>query len=196
MPKHEEKRSPMADNRSDQENNKKSVNTSRRKALKTIAAGTAVAGGLALSGKWSKPVVDTIILPAHAQATNGAAPATTTPTPTTTSGVCVLVGGCIEVTTAQNPTTQQTYITSAAVVGAVLPPQAGIPVEVGFRAYSPTNQSQNRSYVFHLTTDTAGHVSGGKTFTLADNVTEIDAGYVSACGGSSDIGPCADPSQQ
>jgi len=60
-----------------------SISRSRRKALKTIAAGTAVAGTLALTGKWSKPVVDTIILPAHAQATNATEP-TTTPTPTTT----------------------------------------------------------------------------------------------------------------
>jgi hypothetical protein len=60
------------------------VNSSRRKALKKIAAGGAVAGVLALSGKWSKPVVDSIILPAHAQATNGAAPPPTTPAPTTT----------------------------------------------------------------------------------------------------------------
>ncbi len=62
--------------------------TTRRKALKTIAAGTAVAGTLAFTGKWSKPVVDTIILPAHAQATNAQEPTdatnTTTPTPTTT----------------------------------------------------------------------------------------------------------------
>ncbi|HHD63392.1 MAG TPA: twin-arginine translocation signal domain-containing protein [Desulfobulbaceae bacterium] len=45
------------------------VDQSRRKTLKKIAAGGAVAGILALSGKWSKPVVDSIILPAHAQAT-------------------------------------------------------------------------------------------------------------------------------
>ncbi|HHD63393.1 MAG TPA: twin-arginine translocation signal domain-containing protein [Desulfobulbaceae bacterium] len=55
-----------------------SVNPSRRKALKKIAAGGAVAGILALSGKWSKPVVDSIILPAHAQATNPEPPPVTT----------------------------------------------------------------------------------------------------------------------
>ena len=60
-----------------------SISRSRRKALKTIAAGTAMAGTIALTGKWSKPVVDTIILPAHAQATNAIEP-TTTPIPTTT----------------------------------------------------------------------------------------------------------------
>ena len=49
---------------------KPAVNQERRKALKTIAAGTAVAGVLAISSGWIRPVVDTIILPAHAQATN------------------------------------------------------------------------------------------------------------------------------
>ncbi len=52
------------------DNKKPAVNQERRKVLKTIAVGTAVAGVLAISSKWSKPVVDTIILPAHAQATN------------------------------------------------------------------------------------------------------------------------------
>jgi len=50
------------------------VNRSRRKALKTIPAGTAAAGAMVLTNKWSKSVVDTVILPAHAQATNGGAP--------------------------------------------------------------------------------------------------------------------------
>jgi len=70
------------------------VNQSRRKALKKIAVGTAVAGALAVSSKWTKPVVNSVILPAHAQATNAQGPATettttttttTTPTPTTTA---------------------------------------------------------------------------------------------------------------
>ena len=45
------------------------VNPGRRRALKKLAAGGAVVGILGLSGKWSKPVVDSIVLPAHAQAT-------------------------------------------------------------------------------------------------------------------------------
>ena len=47
-----------------------SVDGSRRKALKTMAGAGVVAGLLAVSSKWSKPMVDSIILPAHAQATN------------------------------------------------------------------------------------------------------------------------------
>ncbi len=64
------------------------VDGSRRKALKTMAGAGAFAGLLAVSGKWSKPVVDSIILPAHAQATDAAAPganATTSTTTTTTT---------------------------------------------------------------------------------------------------------------
>ncbi len=55
-----------------------SVDGSRRKALKTMAGAGAVAGLLAVSDKWSKPVVDSIILPAHAQATNVNVPSPTT----------------------------------------------------------------------------------------------------------------------
>jgi hypothetical protein len=43
---------------------------SRRKLLKTIAAGSgAIIAGTILPDKWTKPVVNSIILPAHAQAT-------------------------------------------------------------------------------------------------------------------------------
>jgi len=83
--KKEEKKTTLS-TREPRDNQGESVNRSRRKALQTIAAGTAAAGALALTGKWSKPLVDTIILPAHAQATNAQEPTntTTTPTPTTT----------------------------------------------------------------------------------------------------------------
>jgi hypothetical protein len=66
-------------------NREDGMNLSRRRALKTIAAGGAIAGGLAMRGKWTRPVVDTILLPAHAQATNATAPVTTTPAPATTT---------------------------------------------------------------------------------------------------------------
>ncbi len=59
------------------------MDQARRKALKTIIAGSAAAGVLVVSSKWSKPVVNSIILPAHAQATNAQGPATETTTTTT-----------------------------------------------------------------------------------------------------------------
>jgi len=60
--------------------------TSRRKAIKTAIAGTAVVGtaGQIGSGKWTKPVVDSVIIPAHAATTgSGGDPGegTTTPVP-------------------------------------------------------------------------------------------------------------------
>ena len=60
--------------------------SSRRNVLKSIAAGSsAVAVGKALPERWSKPVVDAVLLPAHAETTdeNGSQP-TTTVVPTTT----------------------------------------------------------------------------------------------------------------
>ncbi len=45
-------------------------NDSRRKLLKSIAVGSgAVAAGSAIPKKWSKPLVDSVVLPAHAQTT-------------------------------------------------------------------------------------------------------------------------------
>ena len=82
----------------------------RRKTLKTIllTGGATVAVTKALPHKWTKPIVDSVVLPAHAQTTTvvttTSAPATTaaptttaappttaapttTPAPTTTGGV-------------------------------------------------------------------------------------------------------------
>jgi hypothetical protein len=43
---------------------------SRRKLLKSIAAGSgAIVAGKSLPESWSKPVVDSVMLPAHAQTT-------------------------------------------------------------------------------------------------------------------------------
>jgi len=76
----------------------KARNPERRNALKKLATGGAVVGLLGITGKWTRPVVDSMILPAHAQATNASlftpysadknktVPTTTpSPPPTTTS---------------------------------------------------------------------------------------------------------------
>lgn len=48
-------------------------NKSRRKLLRTIAAGSgAVIAGKSLPESWSRPVVDSVMLPAHAETTGGA----------------------------------------------------------------------------------------------------------------------------
>lgn len=76
-------------------------NVSRRRAIKIVASGALVAT-IALPSKWSRPIVESIIVPAHAQAspplttgtgTTGttvtSTTVTTTPTtppPTTTTG--------------------------------------------------------------------------------------------------------------
>jgi len=45
-------------------------NPERRDALKKLAVGGTVFSILGFTGKWTRPVVDSVILPAHAQATN------------------------------------------------------------------------------------------------------------------------------
>lgn len=48
----------MSDNKS---------NEARRTVIKSIAAGGAIVAGKSLPEEWSKPVVDSVFLPAHAQ---------------------------------------------------------------------------------------------------------------------------------
>jgi hypothetical protein len=64
----------------------KKSNDSRRKLLKSIAVGSgAVVAGKSMPESWSKPVVNAVMLPAHAETTDdsGSLPGepTTTPVP-------------------------------------------------------------------------------------------------------------------
>ncbi len=64
----------------------KKSNDSRRKLLKSIAAGSgAVVAGKSLPESWSKPVINSVVLPVHAETTDdnesGGPEATTTPAP-------------------------------------------------------------------------------------------------------------------
>ena len=71
-----------------------SNNQSRRKLLKSIAAGSgAVVAGKSLPESWSKPVIDTVVLPSHASTTDdtdSGAPGNTTTT--TTTAPCIIAG--------------------------------------------------------------------------------------------------------
>ncbi len=75
----------------------KKSNDSRRKLLKSIAAGSgAVVAGKSLPESWSKPVINSIVLPAHAELTDGSGSSgdgvTTTPAATTTPECCLIDG--------------------------------------------------------------------------------------------------------
>ncbi len=182
MQQHKKQQPEYPVNRECREKTETTVNQSRRKALKTIATGTAAAGAMALTGKWSKPVVDTIILPAHAQATNGAAPVgTTTPAPCSST----IVGACIQV-----HLIDAGYIESAEIGGGVNPARASIAIQGGFRSNSPTNGTH--TYTFQMTTDYRGFFHAIQNFTAADNVTSIDAGWIQGPCGTDDIGLCSD----
>jgi len=50
---------------------------SRRRLLQILGVGGAIAATVALPGKWTRPVVETIVVPAHAQASATASTSTT-----------------------------------------------------------------------------------------------------------------------
>jgi len=58
-------------------------NVSRRRAIKIVASGALVAT-IALPSKWSRPIVESIIVPAHAQASPPLTTETTSNPPTPT----------------------------------------------------------------------------------------------------------------
>jgi hypothetical protein len=169
-----------------QEKTEKTINCSRRKALKTIAAGTAAAGTMALAGKWSKPVVDTIILPAHAQATNPTGPATTTPEPTTTSGECSprLASASYLVTR----DLQTGFAIAVTVSGTVTPAIAGAAIVIDFNVLHADNSTSSNT--LNATTDAAGAYSATQSFVTGDQVTEVgNPGVVGPCGDTMDAQP-------
>ena len=177
--KKEEKKTTLS-TREPRDNQGESVNRSRRKALQTIAAGTAAAGALALTGKWSKPLVDTIILPAHAQATNAQEPTntTTTPTPTTTSGACSpnIEAACYTVIR----DTQTERITSATVTGSVSPASPGVAITI--QIISIQGEGSQRTDTLNTTTNGTGTFSATQTYRVSDVVTDIEMASAS--------GPC------
>lgn len=69
-------------------------NSKRRSLLKSIAAGSgAIVAGKSLPESWSKPVVDAVILPAHAETTDESISDPTTAAPTTTVDPCCNIAG-------------------------------------------------------------------------------------------------------
>ena len=162
-----------------------SISRSRRKALKTIAAGTAVAGSMALAGKWSKPVVDTIILPAHAQATNAIEP-TTTPTPTTTGGACSPIETACY-TTILDMVTE--YVISVTVAGNVSPAQGGEAITIQINALQ--DGGTQRTDILNTSTNPDGSFSATQTYTVADRVRQIGTPSASGPCNSVDVPRCA-----
>jgi hypothetical protein len=154
--------------------------------LKNIAAGTAVAGAMALAGKWSKPVVNTIILPAHAQATNPAPPPPTTPAPTTTSGECItmLVGVCYQLT--RDPQTE--FITTVTVSGSVQPVQGSVLVTVQINA--SLDGGGQRTDTFPMYTRPDGSFSGTHVYGSGTHATGIDSVSAEGPCNSVDVPPC------
>jgi len=159
------------------------INSSRRRALKTIAVGSAAATSLALGSKWAKPVVDTVILPAHAQATNVEAPdqgttsaPTTTPTATTTSNAIMIAWACWQATYA-GPADDR-YISELTVTGALNSTQAGVNVRIDARLL--LQGAHNETIQSHVTTNASGEFSTTWTFAghSTDRYTEVTSVYV------------------
>ncbi len=156
------------------------VNQSRRKALKTIAAGSAAAGALAMTGKWSKPVVNSIILPAHAQATNGAAPATCT---------TQVTFACYKVDLGKAAHGKIVLpLAGVYVEGDITPAQAGVAITVEIRTIL-INQS-SRTDTLQTTTDSLGSFNVTQAWTANDGVASISGVMVTGPCNSLDAQPC------
>jgi hypothetical protein len=96
----------MSDNKKITENQApEEHSTGRRKALKKILVGTGVISGSAmLPSAWTKPIVDSIIVPAHAAVSGTTYEPTTSPSPSTTFQVTTPVPtSTIQVTTPPPP---------------------------------------------------------------------------------------------
>lgn len=89
----------------------------RRTALKTLSGGSVLAAGGLLPSEWARPVIQTVLLPAHAQTT--LIDATTTPIPGTTPDEApTTTAGCectaLTITSASATKTGQSSATASA----------------------------------------------------------------------------------
>jgi len=101
---------------------KKSIE-SRRKLLKSIAAGSgAIIAGKSLPENWTKPVVDSVILPVHAQTSCTLSMSATSTAPYSTSppgpDVTVGTGGTITTTVTPAPADGEMVLIEAFIDGA------------------------------------------------------------------------------
>ena len=81
----------------------KNNKVSRRRALKIVASGAVVAT-IALPSKWTRPIVEAIVVPAHAQASPTTTNGTTSTLPPTT-GTVTTTATTTPTTTTPAPTT-------------------------------------------------------------------------------------------
>ncbi len=176
MDKRDQRKSLAAKEAELEKNRNKGLNSSRRKVLKALATGGTVAGALALTGKWSKPVVDTVILPAHAQATNATTPTATT----TTSGTCSPMLASAYYTVTRD--SQAGTVSSVTIFGTVNPAVPGATIAMDFSVLYADHTSGY--YNLSAATDTNGAYTATQNFTTADQVVEV--------GGPGVIGPCGD----
>ena len=110
----------------------------RRKLLKSIAAGSgAIVAGKSLPDSWSKPVVDSVILPAHAQTSPAAPPAPPAPPVSGLTGIFITTeqitadssaGGTVDLAIAVCSDIVNTVATVTGVVGSVQVNETGIAV--------------------------------------------------------------------
>ena len=145
---------------------------SRRKLLKSIATGSGViVAGKSLPENWTKPVVDTVMLPAHAQ--------TTTPTPPTPP---TLLATC-------NPADGSNVADPDTVTSMDLSATAPYPAEVLVQricngtpvvTFSPINLNSGEVQQFTISANIAcGSASSGDTFGL--RATRQDDNFVLEC---------------
>ncbi len=163
----------VADQSNKKQQNLNPVNPSRRKAVKTIVAGTgAIAAYNAFPTHWSKPIIDQVFLPAHAQ----------------TSGEPSISDPCSIEYISGNQSSRSVSIRA---MGFVTPGIQGLPVEI-----IATPVGAGSSVSMNTTTSASGTFTADITLSGGPGITSVAvqstvAGASGVAGCSIDI-PCTD----
>lgn len=138
----------------------------RRNALKTISGGSVLAAGGLMPNEWARPVIQTVLLPAHAQ--TSLIDVTTTPIPSTTpEGPPSTTQGCAcDGLTITETSVNKTGRTSATVSasGTISSPNnclVGFSVQVLFEGYTGNNCDAGGGTLVAATSVFALVTSGG-----------------------------------
>ena len=172
------KHTEMNDSSSDQE----VTSQSKRKILTSIGVTSGVLGAGALSQHWVKPVVNSVVLPAHAETSPGA----TTPAPTTTEEP----GPMIEVV-AESDTgglvgdgLTKTYLVNlskAPLAGVTVTPDATVggitAVASAAIVFTTTDYATTQNVIVTAPADTPADPTGILTLTASDTVAAESSDY-------------------
>lgn len=132
----------------EQQTEQDSKKTTRRRVIKTAIASTAVVGAASQlsAGKWTKPMLNSVILPAHAETTDSSGNSPAPPPDPCPEGPLVCAADPLQRVTYRNDG-REVVTSSYDVTATVCPPEADVSVQLAVTAVDVNNAYNENAYL-------------------------------------------------